>query len=292
MKSDKFKVCSYCKKRLPATKNIFHVDSRIISDGLRSRCKNCTKKLNSQAAKNKLINTYTSIKQTCAICETSLPATIEYFYPSKTGKYGLRLECKDCHKQWQRSFAKNNRIKINLYKRKRYSEDSRYRKNHIKSVSDYAKRNPEKVNLRSRNFRINNPKAIKVIQRKSNAKRRKNPMVRLNDNVSCLIRQSLIAGKQGKSVWTHLGFTRIELIKHIESQFEKGMHWGNYGRGGWCIDHIKPRRSFQFDSSDSPQFKECWKLSNLRPCWEKENSSKGAKYKGLDYRYVGFLEQD
>jgi hypothetical protein len=292
MKSHKIKVCSHCKKRLPATKDNFHVDTQIKSDGLRSRCKKCTKTLNRHAAKNKQINTDTSIKQTCGICKINLPATIEYFYPAKTGKYGLRFECKKCHRQWQKLYSRNNRNKINLYKRKKYAEDSRYRENHIKSVSDYAKRHPEKVNLASRRFRINNPKAIKVIQSKSNSKRRKNPMVRLNDNISCLIRQSLVGGKQGKSVWTILGITRIELINHLESQFEKGMHWGNYGRDGWCIDHIKPRRSFQFDSSDDPKFKECWNLTNLRPCWEKENSSKGAKYKGYDYRYVNFLEQD
>ena len=73
----------------------------------------------------------------------------------------------------------------------------------------------------------------------------------------------------------------------LESRFQPGMDWDNYGGiDGWSLDHIKPQAAFDFSSPDDPDFKECWALSNLQPMWFRENSSKNAKYQGIDYRYV------
>ena len=73
----------------------------------------------------------------------------------------------------------------------------------------------------------------------------------------------------------HLGYTVDELKTHIEKQFRKGMGWHN--RGEWHVDHIVPVASFQIDSVDSPDFKACFCLANLRPMWGKDNIRKGAK---------------
>jgi len=65
----------------------------------------------------------------------------------------------------------------------------------------------------------------------------------------------------------------------VESLFKPGMNWNNYGYGKnkWHVDHIRPISSFNFESTDDPEFKECWSLENLQPLWQEENLRKGAK---------------
>ena len=73
-----------------------------------------------------------------------------------------------------------------------------------------------------------------------------------------------------------LGCTVEYLKQHIESQFESGMSWDNYGQFGWHIDHIKPLDSF--DLTNRSQLLQACNYTNLRPLWWNENLSKGAKY--------------
>ena len=75
-----------------------------------------------------------------------------------------------------------------------------------------------------------------------------------------------------------LGYTGKELYKHIESLFTDGMSWERFDE--IHIDHIRPVASFNFDSTDHPDFKKCWALENLQPLWAKDNLSKGSKWKG------------
>lgn len=68
----------------------------------------------------------------------------------------------------------------------------------------------------------------------------------------------------------------IEFLKaYLESKFQPGMSWDNYGKYGWHIDHIKPGKSF--DLSDPIQQKQCFHYSNLQPLWAKDNLTKGSK---------------
>lgn len=73
-------------------------------------------------------------------------------------------------------------------------------------------------------------------------------------------------------------YTNEELFNHLESQFTDGMSWDNMSE--WHIDHIRPVASFDYDSTDHPDFKKCWALNNLQPMWAKDNMSKGAKWDG------------
>jgi hypothetical protein len=66
-----------------------------------------------------------------------------------------------------------------------------------------------------------------------------------------------------------IGCSKAELIAHIERQFQPGMSWDNYGRGGWEMDHIKPCASF--DLTDHEQVSRCFHYTNLRPLWQSAN---------------------
>src|SRR5690625_5779818 len=66
-----------------------------------------------------------------------------------------------------------------------------------------------------------------------------------------------------------IGCTVPELVEHLESQFEDGMSWENYGE--WHVDHIKPCAMFDFTKEE--QQKECFHYSNLDRKSTRLNSS-------------------
>ncbi len=103
----------------------------------------------------------------------------------------------------------------------------------------------------------------------------------LRNNMSAAIRSRLFkrgSSKKGNSYLDKVGYSIEELKKHLESKFQPGMTWDNYGLKGWHIDHIKPDSLFNYKTMDCPEFKECWALNNLQPLWAKDNLSKGCKY--------------
>lgn len=70
-----------------------------------------------------------------------------------------------------------------------------------------------------------------------------------------------------------LGCTYEQARKWIESQFQRGMSWGNAGE--WEIDHIIPISSF--DLTDERQVRCVNHYTNLRPLWAKDNRRKRDK---------------
>jgi hypothetical protein len=84
---------------------------------------------------------------------------------------------------------------------------------------------------------------------------------------------SIESGKKGRHWEKVVGYTLLELVKHLEKQFLPSMTWNNYGE--WHIDHIIPISYFKFSTTDDPDFKKCWSLKNLRPMWAIDNIRKG-----------------
>lgn len=75
-----------------------------------------------------------------------------------------------------------------------------------------------------------------------------------------------------------LGCTIENFVIYIESQFDVGMSWNNWGNGEgkWHIDHIVPIALF--DLSKDSHLKRCFHFSNMRPLWANENLKKNAKF--------------
>ena len=107
--------------------------------------------------------------------------------------------------------------------------------------------------------------------------RRKNPKYRLNCNMGVLIYHSLKDKKGGRRWETMVNYTREELMRHLEGQFDVKMSWDNYG-SYWHIDHIKPRSLFKYTFPSDKGFKECWALKNLQPLERITNIRKGNTY--------------
>lgn len=114
-----------------------------------------------------------------------------------------------------------------------------------------------------------------LIAEKARKYRKENPRVRVDDRMSAMIRQALQAKKAGRAWESLVGYTVETLMQHLEINFLPGMSWENMGE--WHIDHIKPRSSFHYESEYDEDFKECWKLENLRPLWALDNLRKGKK---------------
>ena len=138
------------------------------------------------------------------------------------------------------------------------------RDHYIKSISRVNK------------WREDNREHLRRYARADQRERRKSPKNRLHAIIGSRIRASLLGGerKAGRSWETLVGWTREELIVHLERQFVRGMSWENYGK--WHLDHIIPVSAFHFASSYDDEFMACWALTNLRPLWATENLRKGA----------------
>jgi len=68
-----------------------------------------------------------------------------------------------------------------------------------------------------------------------------------------------------------IGCTLLEFGAHLESQFQPGMTWENYGRV-WQIDHIDGVTMFNLTSPEGVAA--CWHYTNLRPMFKLENTRK------------------
>ena len=109
----------------------------------------------------------------------------------------------------------------------------------------------------------------------------KDPKTNISNRVrgsmhQCLKKRGMTKG--GKT-FEMLGYTPTDLMNHLESQFTDGMSWDN--RNKWHIDHIRPVASFDYDSTDHPDFKKCWGLNNLQPLWAADNMRKKDKWDGV-----------
>lgn len=85
----------------------------------------------------------------------------------------------------------------------------------------------------------------------------------------------LSSGRKNQKTEQLLGCTIPELMRHLESKFQTGMSWDNYGLRGWHIDHKTPCAAF--DLTDEEQQRICFHHTNLQPLWSTENWSKSSK---------------
>ena len=146
-------------------------------------------------------------------------------------------------------------------KEKSYKQTDSYKKKQAEYMKEYRRR-PEVISKRNQLFK---------------EKLKASPNFKLRIYISNSIRQSIKFNNLVKDKpWCKLvNFTLQDLMEHLEKQFVDGMTWENYG--SWHIDHIKPVSSFNFQTIDDQQFKECWSLTNLQPLWAIDNIRKSNK---------------
>lgn len=244
----------------------------------------------------------------CTRCKTSLPANLDNFPPHKMGKYGLRSSCRACKKiddserrsrqdqlARQQAWRDANKDKVREtnaayraagYKSTKHVAD--WRKANIEHVREYERikqmrlrlKNPEKYRAIARDYYYRNRGEVLERSRALCAKMyRESKWFNLRAKISARLRIMFAdtGGKARRKTEDILGYTRGELISHIEKQFSKGMSWKKVFSGEVHIDHIIPVSHFRPSKFDSDEFRACWALSNLRPMWAEENKRKSDK---------------
>jgi hypothetical protein len=162
----------------------------------------------------------------------------------------------------RKAYHRKNAVRIRA-RVKKWREDNRQR--YLLSLADWRLRNKSRAHEQQR--------VCKAAQRK------RDPLYRLELRLRWRL-WSVVRGIKGYTQKTRelLGCSLAELKSWLESQFQPGMSWSNYGL--WHIDHKIPCAAFDF-SNESEQ-KACFHYTNLQPLWARENASKGSKgqYRG------------
>jgi len=101
------------------------------------------------------------------------------------------------------------------------------------------------------------------------------PKFKLSITLRTRLNAAIKNGQKIGSAIRDLGCSIEELKYYLESLFQPGMSWDNYGFYGWHIDHKIPLASF--DLSDEQQRLKACHYTNLQPLWAKDNLSKADK---------------
>lgn len=164
----------------------------------------------------------------------------------------------------KRLYDNNNRDIVNKRARDRYKLNKDYAK-------DYYKNNKESIRIKNNNWIENNKEHFKELNRK-NSKRwlKRNPHVVAWRQ---MLYRTIKKFNQFKSKSTNemLGYSADDLKYHIESLFEIGMTWENWGE--WHIDHIIQIHTFDKETPVNIVNS----LKNLRPLWAKDNLKRKRK---------------
>jgi hypothetical protein len=182
---------------------------------------------------------------------------------------------------WDRRNEKKRRYdRANKAKRTAKMREYRSRrKDHYRRVTqEYQAKNKERLYARQKEWVEANRDKVRATLKKHHQKMRAtSPEYRLKKAMRCRIYTALMGIRMMKKTFEFLGCTVEQLRRHLESQFEPGMTWDNYG-SGWHVDHVFPLA--WFDLSDPDQQKKAFGLKNMQPMWADENSRKRDRFAG------------
>lgn len=184
------------------------------------------------------------------------------FHIAKDKTSGYQNHCKECAHKKRKTYYENNK-QDSIQKSIEWKSNNKDRVSELRKIQNSKSEQKEK----NRNY---------VKQRRHN-----DPRFKLRANFSNLLsyhisKTSHTCLRKRERSWENIvGYTLDDLRKNLESKFQEGMTWENYG--DWHIDHILPDSSFSYTSFEDDEFKKCWSLNNLQPLWAKDNLTKSNK---------------
>ena len=214
----------------------------------------------------------------CSVCNIIKPFIC--FGKDKQKKDGLTSSCKACRKDYNQAQKEKKKVYNDSY----YLNN----KDKIKEAGKqyYSKHKEERKSYRLKHYNANKEKILSYHQNRKaernkqvRERRRSDLKTKINSLISRSIGQSLSGNKNGYHWEGLVGYTLIELIKHLKTTIPKEYKWEDYmsGKVKLHIDHKIPKKAFNFKSYKCTDFKRCWALKNLQLLPAKENMSKGAK---------------
>jgi hypothetical protein len=230
-----------------------------------------------------------NITKTCTKC--GLEKESNLFYTEKTSV------CRDCKKEYQNKYHKDNYEKIKKYRKDNKDSISDYNINYQKNKRDnnpelkeyrkqYRLNNIEKSLQLEKEHRERNRESIKISEKRYREKHRKmlyekrknkissNPLLKSKERIRILIANSIRKMGYTKRSRTHqiLGCSFMDFKIYIENQFSEGMSWDNHGK--WHLDHKIPVSWGETED----RVIELNYYTNFQPLWASENLNKGNRF--------------
>lgn len=206
--------------------------------------------------------------------QDALSQNLTYYFTGKPCKHGHTAKrntkdktCDECKKKRTREINK-----------KRYHEDAAYKEYQRQWKQDQRNGEQREKVLESQRQGYQRRKAAHIETGRiyQQQRRSEDPGYKIAQNQRSRLNKILGGSThKDKTTMEFLGCTRDELIKHLESLFQPGMNWDNYGLHGWHVDHVRPCASFDF--TNPKDIAECFHFSNLQPLWCLDNIRKSDK---------------
>ena len=219
----------------------------------------------------------------------------DLFTKRKRSKDGLRNHCRKCRNEMNlKNYYKKplNRSKCTQCNKDRNTDKQRVHKDLCQACYRYHQRNStlqkrDKICVNcggNSSIKWYSGPLCRKCYRVSTYADRKNSdsnwylIERIKNNLRSRI-SKIVSGqiKQGSAI-KDLGCSIDNFKQYLESRWQPGMSWDNYGFNGWHIDHIKPLNSFNLNQPE--ELKKACHYSNLQPLWAKDNLKKSGKYEG------------
>lgn len=277
---DGYRKCSCCSETFPNNRDYFY-KLKTGRDGLTAQCKVCIK---SKMKAKYEVEKDVILARNLAYRNANREQYNERVYEKRRAnpEHYAEIKSKSWYKHRELNIIKSKE-KWNINKDK-YLDKIKLRISIKKGDYNLARKEKRDSNIsafrqREKEWRDKNPEKIKMYLK--NAWARATPQKRLRTAFGASICHSLQSRNKGGRGWQDiLGYTKEDLVAHLEKQFKEGMSWDNYGFYGWHVDHVIPQAMFTYETVDDEDFHKCWALNNLQPLWAEENHSKGARWIG------------
>jgi hypothetical protein len=201
-----------------------------------------------------------------------------------------RAKNKEKVRSLQDEYYELNKQRISDYNKNRLlNESEEQRKIRLERNKAYKKANKDKINQDARNMsdekKLHRNKVRREHYQKNLSEKREKKRIYektlkqkdLKSRVIANIRTRIWHVIKNKTIGSIelTGCPIEQLILYIESKFQSGMNWDNYGKYGWHIDHIIPLSSFNLSNPD--ELRTACHYTNLQPLWASDNLCKGSK---------------
>jgi hypothetical protein len=184
-----------------------------------------------------------------------------------------RSKCKSCKSLINKQWRELNKDKITIKNKEKWQK-RKTDKNYLARYRDYCRNNRESILQNKKEYYINNKEKILESHKKYEQSQLKhNPLFRLRKNVRRRLHLALNGKFKTKTTLNLIGCSWEDLKLYLESKFQIGMSWDNYGYYGWHIDHIIPVSNFNIENLE--ELKKCMHYTNLQPLWMLDNLKKG-----------------
>lgn len=196
----------------------------------------------------------------CTKCNIEKPTCD--FYKSNKNPHNFRTHCKLCMNQNSMKNYSNNKDK------------------YLAKNKEYRQLNTERIKLRRKKYLEKNPDSFKKWLEKNREHRKNyinnynsNPLNKMKNSLRSRINELMNKKYENPKTIDLLGCNYEFFISYIESKFELGMCWANYGYRGWHLDHIIPLSS----AKNENELIKLFHYTNLQPLWSLDNLKKSNK---------------